>query len=157
MGRLLAAFCALCCVAFLSLTSFADTVASASTESDFLSQVLSAIQKFGGLSVLMKVSVVILLLISSMKVSFLNQLLWSKLGSWQKIVAPVLGLAAGLFGLFGGGTPVTIASVLAYLGAGLGATGLHELLDGIKTIPGIGPTWVSVISAIESSLGGSNS
>lgn len=131
--------------------------AAPAAPADFLTQVLATIQNFGGLSTLMKVSAVILLLIASVKVSFLNQLIWSKLGIYQSLVAPVLGLIAGLVGLFGGGSPITIASVLAYLGAGVGAMGLHEVLDGIKAVPGIGPTWVSIISAIENALGGPSS
>jgi hypothetical protein len=121
---------------------------------DFLAQVLAAVQKFGGLSVLLKVSAVILLLVASMKVSFLNQLIWSKLGAFQSAVAPLLGIIAGLFGLFGGGAPVTLASVFAYFLSGVGAVGLHEFLDDVKAIPGIGAGYIAVINAIESILGG---
>ncbi len=138
-----------------SATPAAVVAAPASGDSaPFFAQVLEAIQKMGGLPTLLKVSTVILLLVASMKVSFLNDLIWSKLGPYKSLAGTALGLIAGLVGLFGGGAPVTIASVFAYLGAGVGATGLHELLDDIKALPGIGPVYLSIISMIESVLGG---
>lgn len=132
---------------------FAFAQAQEVTPNDFLAQTLDAIKMFGGLSMMMKISTVILLLISSMKVSILNQLFWSKLGAAQTWVAPALGLIAGILGL-GSTTPVTLGSVLAYVAAGAGAILLHELLDSLKAIPGIGAGYISVIDFVNSLLKG---
>ena len=119
---------------------------------DFLGQVLQAILSFGGLSWMAKVSSVIMLIIASMKVSVLNQWIWSKLGAFQAWLAPILGLVAGVINvLVGGGN---FASVLAFMTAGAGAIILHELLDTIKAIPGLGAFWVQIITGIEKYLGG---
>lgn len=133
--------------------SVAPAVAADST-SDFIAQVMAAIQNFGGLGTLIKVTTVIMLLIASMKVSFLKNLIWAKLGSFQNIAAPFLGLLAGVIGLFGHGSPVTLASIFAYLAAGVGASGVHELLDAVKNIPGIGAGYIAAINVIEKLLGG---
>src|SRR5258708_6052400 len=117
---------------------------------DFFAHVLQAVQDMGGLATLGKISAVILLLVASMKVTFLKNLIWSKLGSWQALVAPALGLIAGILGLGNHGAAITFASVMAYFASGVGAVGLHELLDVVKAIPGLGPIWVTVISIIES-------
>lgn len=121
---------------------------------DFLNQVLSAIQGFGGLSFMLKVSAIITLIIASMKVSALNQLLWSKLGSFQAWLAPILGLIAGILSL-GSEGPLSLAKVFAYMAAGSGAILLHELLDTVKAIPGLGAVYVAIINLIEGSIIGS--
>lgn len=116
----------------------------------FLAQVFAAIQSFGGLPSVMKISIIVTLCISSMKVTFLNQMIWSKLGSAQAFVAPVLGLVAGILGIGAGHVALTLPVIFAYLAAGSGALALHELLDAIKGIPGIGSVFVSLINLIES-------
>lgn len=118
---------------------------------DFLTQVVDFIKGFGGLPSLAKISGVLVILVASMKVTFLNDLVWSKLGKYQLWVAPILGL---LVGLFSQGTSLTLASAFAFISAGAGAVALHEVLDLVKVIPGLGSLWVSVIEAIESVLGG---
>ncbi len=124
-----------------------------SAGADFLSQVVAVVKSWGGLSSLLKISAVIALLIASMKVSFLNSLIWAKLGGFQVYLAPVLGLIGGLLSI-GVSGPVTIASVFLYASAGGGAVFLHEILDSIKAIPGLGAVYVSLINTIESDLGG---
>lgn len=138
------------CFSFFASMAFAQDV---TLPQDFFAQVLDFLQKAGGLSLMLKVSGGILLLIASMKVSFMNKILWSKLGGAQTWVAPILGLIAGVLGL-GSAGPVSAASVFVYITAGAGAIMFHELLDTVKAIPGIGPLWVSVISIIEGFLGG---
>jgi hypothetical protein len=133
---------------------FGQTVSVEVSPQDFLTQVLEAIKNFGGVSTMLKISSIILLIVSSMKVSFLNDLIWSKLGSFKVYAAPVLGLIAGLLGLGNAGS-VTLASVLAYVAAGGGAVFLHEILDTVKLIPGIGPQYVKLIEVVELLLGGS--
>ena len=112
---------------------------------DFLTQIIQAVKGFGGLSWMLKVASVCLVIVSSMKVSALKPL-WDKLGTAQKWVAPVLALIAGLLSQ---GTSISWASALAYLGAGAAAPYIHDLLDLIKVIPGIGSFWVGIINMIE--------
>lgn len=137
---------------FVGSYAFADVVAP----QDFLAQVLAFIGSFGGLSMMLKISGIIMLVVASMKVSALNDLVWSKLGAAQAWIAPLLGLIAGLLGLGSSSVP-TLASVMAYVAAGGGAVLLHELLDTLKALPGIGPMWVSAIVFVEGILGGPSS
>ncbi|MFI5342861.1 MAG: hypothetical protein ACHQUC_01435 [Chlamydiales bacterium] len=122
--------------------------------SAFLQQLTDAFKSFGGLTGVAKIALIITLLVSSMKVTILNQLIWSKLGAAQTWLAPVLGLVGGILGIGSGGAPITLASVLVFLSAGVGAVAFHELLDSLKAIPGIGSVVVSIINVIESVLGG---
>lgn len=120
----------------------------------FLGQVLDFIKGFGGLSWFGKLSGILLIVVASMKVSFLNDLIWSKLGALQAWLAPLLGLLTGIVSLLAGGQPITLAALTAYLAAGAGAVALHQLLDTLKVVPGLGSVWVSIINVIESALGG---
>ena len=122
--------------------------------SDFLAQVLDNIHDFGGLSWIGKVAIIVALLIGSMKVTALNNLLWNKLGKFKAWLAPVLGLVGGVLSLIASGTPLTLASLMAYMSAGAGAVILVELLEMVKIIPGIGPIWLSLIDVLEKVLGG---
>jgi len=146
-----------------SISSASSSAASVGAPSadlpvgDFLSQIMNFIQSFGGLSLVLKISGAVLLIIASFKVSILNKYVWSKLGSFQAYAAPVLGLLVGVLGLGTGGAPITLGAVLTYLAAGAGAIPLHELLDTLKAIPGLGSVYVSIITAIESVLGGPSS
>lgn len=150
IGHIFSGVCVLL-VCFTACYAFAgDSVVS---PQDFFAQVLAAIQSFGGLSFMPKVAGIVTLVISSIKVSFINKYVWSKLGAAQTWVAPVLGLLAGILGL-GTTGHITLASVFAYISAGAGAIVLHELLDSVKAIPGLGAGFVAVINLIEGVLGG---
>lgn len=142
------------------LTTFVFTYARADetvvAPADFFAQVMQFVHDFGGLSSLMKISGVIMLIIASMKVSGLNDLIWAKLGAAQAWVAPLLGLIGGILGL-GQAGPITAASVFAWVSAGAGAVFLHEILDSVKAIPGIGQIYVTIINLIEGALGGPSS
>lgn len=118
---------------------------------DFLSQVLDAIKDFGGIPMVLQISVIIMLIISSMKVSLLRDLIWDRLGVLKAWVPPFLGLAAGLLGLAGDGS-LTFAEAFAYMSAGAGAIILHELLNTIKAIPGLGKVYIQVIDLIQLAL-----
>jgi hypothetical protein len=128
----------------------ADTVST----SDFMTQVLAAIKSFGGLSWVLKIAAIVTLILASMKVSILNTYVWSKLGNFKTWAAPLLGLIAGVLSLSQGTAGISLAALTAYVGAGSGAILLHELLDTVKAIPGIGPKWVELITVIETYLGG---
>lgn len=121
---------------------------------DFLTQIVTTLHGAGELSGLMKISAVITLLVSSMKVSVLNQYVWSKLGAAQVYVAPLLGIVIGLITLAASGQPITAGAVFTYLVSGGGAVFLHEMLDSVKQIPGIGGFYVAGISVLEKFLGG---
>jgi len=113
--------------------------------SDLLAAILSAVQGFGGLSWALKVAVVVMSLIGLTKLTVLSSF-WDKMGSFKAWLAPLLGLALGI--LIQGGN-ITWAGVLAYMGSGAGAILLHQLLETVKAIPGIGPAYVTIINFIE--------
>lgn len=120
---------------------------------DFITQVAKAVKEFGGMPWAMKVMTIVMLLIASMKVSFMRQLLWNKIGSAQALVAPALGLLYGLLAHFTGGVQLTLPNVLAYVFAGAGAILLHELLDALKGFPGLGSGFKSAIDLFMSIFG----
>lgn len=137
-------------VLFTCSYAFADdTVLS---PQDFLAQVMTAIQGFGGLGWVGKISSVVLLVVASTKVSFLHDLIWVRLGAAQAWVAPILGLAAGILAPAISHQAITLPGVMAYVAAGAGALLLHELLDTVKAIPGIGSLYVGIINLVESAL-----
>ncbi len=139
--------------AFAAL-AWADAPTQLATDAtSFLSEVIAYIHSFGGQTWLFKVSSLIMLVVAVVKVTPLSAL-WAKMEGKQIWVAPVLGLAYGVFSLALTGSPITLAAVMAYVTAGGGAVFLHELLDLVKLIPGIGPFWVSMIGVVENALGG---
>lgn len=121
-------------------------------DSAFLNQVFELIKGFGGMSWMLKFSAVLTLLIASMKVSFLSGL-WDKLGSFKALAAPMLALLAGTVSMVAAGG-FSLQGLIAYLFAGAGAVALHELLDVIKAIPGLGGLWVTIIDFVSKLLGG---
>lgn len=124
------------------------------TVDGFFTQVLTFVKQFGGLPWVLKVAGIAAILISTLKVSVLRELIWEKLGNAKAWAAPLLGL---IFGITSLGSDLTWASALAYMSAGAGAIILHELLDSVKTAPGIGSVWLSIIEVIQKILGGKKS
>lgn len=119
----------------------------------FFQDVLDYIDQFGGLPWMGKVAGGILILLATMKVSFLRSF-WDKLGAYKALAAPVLGLIAGVLSLgIDPNSKITFAGVMAYIGAGAGAIIIHELLDAVKAIPGVGDTMKKVIDFIAMILG----
>jgi hypothetical protein len=82
-----------------------------------------------------------------MKVSFIRPL-WDKLGWGKALVAPVLGIAGGLLSI----QEFSFQAIIAYMFAGAGAIVLHQMLDGLKGIPGIGGWFVSVVEFLQKLL-----
>jgi hypothetical protein len=137
---------------FTVLVFAQDTIpAPVDTVEEFFSQVITLIKQFGGLPWVLKIAGIAAVLLSTLKVSAIREITWDKLGSAKAWAAPVLGL---IFGVLSLGTSLTWASALAYISAGAGAIILHELLDSVKAIPGIGSVWLSIIGVIQSLLGG---
>lgn len=111
---------------------------------DLFAQLWALIQAFPSLPAAGKISGIILLLISLIKSSLVAPL-WEKLGSWKVVIAPALGLVAGVLAIH----PLSFASLWQGLLGGVLAMGLHQLLDAIKVIPGIGPVYLKVIDVLE--------
>lgn len=121
----------------------------------FLLQLMDAIKQMGGLGTMAVIASVLTLLISSMKVSALAKYTWEKLPELAKaLAAPVLALMLGVVMLGMDGKTLNLASAAAYLFAGAGAVFLHQILDGLKTIPGLGKGMQVVIDLLEAALGG---
>jgi hypothetical protein len=134
-----------------SAMAFAQTAPVEIPADQFFGQIIDMIRQFGGLSWAGKIAAIVLILIASMKVSFLRPL-WDKLGKAKPWAAPVLGLIAGVLSLTVQGS-LSFSGVMAYLIAGAGAVLLSEMLELVKVIPGIGPMYVAVINWIQSKLG----
>lgn len=138
---------------WVGLVSIPAWASDPESSQDFFASVLAAIQSLGGLPWIGKIALIITLLVSSMKVTVLDDLVWNRLGKFQAWLAPILGLVAGILTL-GAGGQISLAGIFAYISAGAGALLLHELLDTVKAIPGLGPLWISLIGVVEGALGG---
>lgn len=114
----------------------------------FLAQVVELVNSWGGLPWYLRVSGVITILLSSIKVSIIRTWTWDKLGKDAKFWAPmVLALIGGLFAHGQGVFKFDV--IFAYLTAGAGAIVLHQILDAVKLIPGIGSVWVGIIEILK--------
>jgi len=119
-------------------------------EMEFLNQAMEALKSFGGLLFPAKVAVIITLLISSMKVSFLKPH-WDKLGENKPFAAPILSLLAGvLFMLVQ--KPFSWAGLSVWLMSGLGSVALHDILDALKSKPGIKPIYAKIADIFQGLL-----
>lgn len=136
-----------------AIPALADAGAALSPQ-DFAAQVMQSVQGFGGLPWVAKIAVIVTLIIASMKVSVLDDMVWNRLGKFQAWFAPILGLLGGILSLTLNGGQITLPRAFAYMSAGAGAVILHELLDTVKALPGIGAIWVQLIGVVEGALGG---
>lgn len=131
----------------LTRVAFSQEAAPVLGDKEIFAQILEQISLLGGAGWMAKVSASCLILVSFMKISFLKPL-WDKMG-WRKILAaPILSLIAGILIL----KPITLAGILAYISSGMGAIILHELLDAIKLIPGIGGIALSIVDFLKKAL-----
>ena len=118
----------------------------------FLALVLEKMKGFGGIPWTLKIAAILMILLGTLKVSFARPV-WDKLGPYKALAAPVLSLLIGIVSL--GANPnqmITGPGVVAYLFAGAGAIVLHELIDAIKSIPGIGPTYLNILVFMQTFL-----
>ena len=113
-----------------------------------LSQAWNLILNFNSLPLPGKISGIVLLVLALWKSSFV-QPYWAKLGAWQVVVAPTLGVVIAVVSV----QPLTLAAIWQSLLGGLISIALHELLDAAKSIPTLGPIYVRLICAVESFLG----
>lgn len=129
---------------------------SSITTDQFIADAITAVGQFGqaGMPVGLKIALITLMIIALMKVSVLSSF-WAKLGNFQAILSPILAIAIGYI-FYSNGAPFQWSTTLAFFASGVGATGLHEVLDMIKAIPGLGSAYVSIINLIEGALGGSS-
>jgi hypothetical protein len=116
----------------------------------FLSDVGTFIQSCGGLSAWAIAAGSITLLIGAFKCSYFSPL-WEKLGNFKTYAPLILALIAGIIQLkadnnFSG------ASVFAWLTVGAGAAILHDLLDGVKSIPGLSGVYKTIITLTQAAL-----
>ena len=95
-----------------------------------------------------KIAGFVLLLVAIWKSSIASQFLWDKLGVYKSLVGPILGLLAGALAI----QPFSWSGLLAGFMGGVFSVGLHQLLDGIKALPVVGPAYQSVINFIEGLL-----
>jgi hypothetical protein len=119
---------------------------------DFFASVLETLKGFGGLSFTAKVSAVLVLFVSSMKVTVL-EVYWAKLGKAKIWVSLGLAFVAGLVDAFVGVDKFSWSVVFAYVLAGAGAPILHQVLDSVKAIPGLGKVYVGIINVVIELLG----
>lgn len=132
-----------------SFLAFAQAVPAPNPDASFWASVLGYVQQFGGLEWMAKVSGLCLLIVALVKTSFV-QPLWAKLPEVVKtLLAPLIALIGGILSL---GSGLTFAAAVAYIGSGAGAIILHEILDGVKKIPGIGAIYLTIIGIVESIL-----
>ena len=132
---------------FTPLYAFAaDAPAVADPITSFIGDVGALISGFGGMSWALKISSIIMLIIGTSKIDFVEKMFWSKLGKAQALVGPVLGLIAGFVAV----NPLNAAALAAYAFAGLGANYLYELLDLAKIPEASNATVMMVINLVQS-------
>jgi hypothetical protein len=116
----------------------------------FLSDVGTFIQSCGGLSAWAIAAGSIMLVIASFKCSYFAPV-WEKLGNFKTYVPLLLALVAGLIQLKAE-DKFSAANIFAWLTVGAGAAILHDLLDGVKSIPGLSSVYKTIISVAQAAL-----
>ena len=109
---------------------------------------LSAIGDFKSGGWLAGAVALIYLIIGTMKNSAIRGMLWDKLGAAKVLVAPILSFIMVEIVALSSGQGFTFKSIMLSLVTGAGAIALYEIMAAVKSIPGIGPVWVSVIDFI---------
>lgn len=137
----------------------AETASVLADPSDFgfLAQVLALVKSWGGLESSLKISAVVTLIISSIKVSYFKKF-WDSLKikmdgkevSLQIFIVPILSIVIGLCSQ----GKVTWAAFVAYAVMGAGAVYLHEIMDQVKKLPLVSPIAKVIVDVISFILGG---
>jgi uncharacterized membrane protein HdeD (DUF308 family) len=113
-----------------------------------LASIMDLWHSFPSLPIAGKIAGCLVILIGLVKSSLLKPL-WDKCGPWKALVAPAIGLIVSILSI----SPMSWAGVLQGLAGGVLAVGISQLMDAVKLMPGVGPTWVSIINVIEKLLG----
>lgn len=111
----------------------------------FLTEAFSVVTTFGQISTHLKIIGILTLLISFFKVSSFNPL-WHKLGWAKTFLAPFLAFVLSVVSAING--PFNFHVFMNAMMIGFGSVGFHEMLDAIKTIPGLGPKWMLIINFV---------
>lgn len=120
---------------------------------DLLGMMLKLFSSWQSAGMLAGMSALVMLIIASLKNSMLRAMVWDKL-KWGKVfVAPVMSIVLVFMGMMAKGMTIDGKAVLAALFVGGGAVALHEILDGLKQVPGIGGIWVNLIDMAGKLLG----
>lgn len=132
--------------------------AAAEEESDvsLIAKISAYIARFAAADSLTKVLLGILCILALVKTSFLRSVVgWDKMSQNAKVFVPLgMALVAGIIDLKVSTGHLVLRDVLAYVtGAGGGAILVHQLLDGVKALPGIGSVWVVLIEILGKALG----
>jgi len=114
---------------------------------ELFNQGWALITGFNQLDVAGKIGGIVLLVISIVKNSALRPL-WDKAGAWKVMVAPVLSVVYALVMIH----PFTLQGLMASLIGGALAVATHELLDGVKSLPGIGAGFQKAIDFVQGLL-----
>lgn len=106
--------------------AFADAAPVVDPLTAWIGSVGALISGWGGSAWYLKVSGAIMLIVGSMKVPFVENILWNRLSpTMQTLLPAILGLLAGVLSLH----PLTLSGLAAYAFTGLGANLLYEILD----------------------------
>ena len=116
----------------------------------FLSQVGTFIESCGGMGAWTCAAGAIMLVIASFKCSYFAPA-WEKLGNFKTYVPLLLALVAGLIQLKAE-DKFSAAGVFSWLTVGAGAAILHDLLDGVKSIPGLSAIYKTIITLAQAAL-----
>jgi hypothetical protein len=132
----------------------APMVAAEMSDADFLLQIVRVVQELGGAKWGASVTLGIVVIISTMKVSVLRRY-WDLIGSLKVLVAPSLALIAGLATLKLNPESRDMWPILAaWMIAGSGSIIVHQLLDAVKGLPFVGQKYDLMIEVIQGLLGG---
>ena len=134
------------------IIAFADAapvVAAPDALTAWIGSVGALIAGFGGMAWYAKVSAIIMLVIGTSKLSFVENIFWNKLSpTLQTLLPAILGFLAGAVLV----QPFNFGAMIAYGSAGLGANFIYELLDMAKIPAASNAMVMMVINIIQSAL-----
>lgn len=122
------------------------------TGESVLGQLFSTIGNLKGLKWQLALAGFVTVAVSALKVSAWRPL-WDKLGWFKAFLAPILSLAVVYLTAWASGNLGGSTAWLA-LTTGVGSVALHELLDAVKGIPGVGKVPLMLTDLVAMLLGG---
>lgn len=109
---------------------------------------LATIASFGGLPWVLEIAVFIFLIIAFAKLTRLKHP-WDELHHLKALVPLAFALLIGILNL----QTYTVAGIAAYLLTGAGAMIVHDMLEIVKGVPGLGPSYINTIEYLSRKLG----